>query len=394
MSEQRKIKIGLIGLGAIGAGTYIPILKDAAGVEVVGVCDEVKEKADTHAAALGTTAYYHYNELLDGSGLEAVIIGVPHYDHPAMAIEAFERGIHVLCEKPVAVHVNDAIAMNTAYEKARAIYPGLIFGLMFQERTLPFHRKLKEIVEGGSLGKLVRATWVNTKWFRSQLYYDSGDWRATWAGEGGGILTNQCPHNMDLYQWLFGMPDQITGFASIGKYHHIEVEDEVTAYFHHKNGMIGHFIATTAETPGTNRMEIVGEHGKLVFENNSIQLHRNAESMLSFIHTSPTKFGNVECTLEEIAVDTEAPHNHPYVFNQFIEAIHSGEEHLVAHGLEGINGLTLANAIMHSSFTKKTVELPLDGDAYEQELRERIKQSKYVKNKTVQVEEDMSSSFS
>ncbi|MCZ8515469.1 Gfo/Idh/MocA family oxidoreductase [Paenibacillus filicis] len=395
LNAKKKVKIGLIGLGAIGAGTYVPILKNNEQVEVVGVCDTVKEKADQYAAELKTKAYYNYLDLFDRSGLEAVIIGVPHYDHTPISIEAFKRGLHVLCEKPIAVHVNDAKKMIAAYEEAKTKQPDLIFGLMFQERTLPFHKKIKDILDGGELGKLIRTTWINTKWFRSQLYYDSGDWRATWAGEGGGILTNQCPHNLDLYQWLFGLPSSVHGFAHIGKYHHIEVEDEVTAYFEHENGMVGHFIVTTAETPGTNRFEIVGEYGKLVYENEQLLFYRNRSSMLKFIQESETKFGKLESWYTEIPVQLNIPHNHPYVFEKFISAIHSGEQELVARGPEGINGVTLANAIMLSSFTKQTVELPLDADAYEVKLNELIQSSKYVKAKSdVQVTEDMSSSFS
>jgi predicted dehydrogenase len=393
---KAKVKVGIIGLGAIGGGVHIPILHENDQVEVVGVCDVVREKADKFAAELNTRAFYDAADLFEQSGLEAIIIAVPHYDHTAIAIDAFRRGIHVLCEKPIAVHVNDAKKMISAYEQAKAEQPDLIFGIMFQERTLPFHRKLKEITESGELGRLMRVTWVNTKWFRSQFYFDSGDWRATWAGEGGGILTNQCPHNLDLYQWLFGMPSHIHGFAHIGKYHNIEVEDEVTAYFEHENGMIGHFIVTTAESPGTNRMEIVGEYGNLIFENNKIIINKGRASMINHIHETPTKFENIETWYTEVPVKLHVPHNHPFVIQRFISAIQSGDESLlIAHGTEGINGVTLANGIMLSSFMKQTVELPLDADAYEAKLNELIKSSKYIKNTVLNgTEEDMKDSFS
>ncbi|MGG1550382.1 Gfo/Idh/MocA family protein [Paenibacillus ferrarius] len=395
MGAPQKVKIGLVGLGAIGTRMYVPILKEAEEVEVVGICDIDRSKADEYAAVLNTTAFYDMNEMFDQSGLEAIIISVPHYDHTPIAIEAFRRGLHVLCEKPIAVHINDATKMIGAYEEAKAANPSLVFGIMFQERTLPFHRKLKDIVASGELGRLMRATWINTKWFRSQLYYDSGDWRATWAGEGGGILTNQCPHNLDLYQWLFGMPAQVHGFAHIGKYHNIEVEDEVTAYLEHENGMVGHFIVTTAESPGTNRLEIVGEYGTLVYEKDTLVLHKGRVSMIDHIQNTPTRFDNIETWYTEIPVDRNVPSNHPVVFEKFIRAIHHGDAELVAHGKEGILGLTLANAIMLSSFTRQTVELPMDGDAYEAQLQERIRGSKYVKKKAVSVEpEDMSASFS
>jgi predicted dehydrogenase len=378
MSISQKVKIGVVGLGGMG-NSHLRYLTQMDNVELVGVCDVVKEKADKTAALYNTKAYYSHTELFEKSGLEAVLIAVPHYGHTPISIYAFNQGIHVLCEKPIAVHVNDAKKTIAAYEQAKEKNPNIIFAIMFQERTLPFHKKIKDIIDGGELGKLIRATWINTKWFRSQLYFDSGDWRATWAGEGGGILTNQCPHNLDLYQWLFGVPARINGFAHIGKYHDIEVEDEVTGYFEHENGMVGHFIVTTAETPGSNRMEIVGENGKLVYEDEKIVFYRTRESMLRFIKESQTRMGNVENWYTEIPVNVNALSGHRMVTEKFIAAIQNGGGELIAHGSEGINGLTIANAIMLSSFNDQTVKLPMDGDEYERKLKELIQTSKYVK---------------
>ncbi|MBW7453329.1 Gfo/Idh/MocA family protein [Paenibacillus sepulcri] len=393
MSTNKKVKVGLIGLGNIGR-THIGYLQTMDNVELVGVCDVKKEVADRFAAEANTAAYYSHKELFEQSGLEAVIIAVPHYDHTPIAIEAFERGLHVLCEKPIAVHVNDANKMIAAYQKAKTSNPDQLFGIMFQERTLPFYKKLKDIVDGGELGQLTRVTWINTAWFRSQIYYDSGDWRATWAGEGGGILTNQCPHNLDMYQWLFGLPARISAHAHIGKYHNIEVEDEVTAYFEHDNGMIGHFIVTTAESPGTNRFEIVGENGKLIYENEKLVLYKNRISMLQHLRESQSGFGNVESWYTEIPVKTNVPTGHRVVADKFFNAILSGGGDLIAHGEEGVKGLTLGNGIMLSSFKKAMIELPFDADEYESKLQELIKSSKFTKQVKENVEADISKSFS
>lgn len=387
------VKIGLVGLGNIGRA-HVNYLKTMDRVELVGVCDTVREKADRFAAETHTQAYYSHSELFEQSGLQAVIVAVPHYDHTIIVEEAFARGLHVLCEKPLAVHVNDARKSIAAYEAAQAKNPAIVFAMMFQERTLPFYKKLKDIVDGGELGRLTRATWINTAWFRSQAYYDSGDWRATWAGEGGGILTNQCPHNLDMYQWLFGVPAKITGHANIGKYHDIEVEDEVTAYFEHDNGMIGHFMVTTAEAPGTNRFEIVGEHGKLVYEHDKLVLYRNRISMLKFLKESTNRFDKVENWYTEIPVQTNVPTGHKVVTEKFVAAILGGGGELIAHGTEGIKGLTIANGIMLSAFTGKTVAVPFDADEYEHLLNGLIRSSKYVKAASVVTEEDMSASFS
>lgn len=394
MEGIHRVKIGLIGLGNIGAGVHAKILKESKYAQVVGVCDIVKEKADNIAAELNTQAYYNYKDLFDQSGLEAVIVAVPHYDHTPITIDAFNRGLHVLCEKPVAVHVNDANKMMAAYENATEKNPKLVYALEFQERTYPFYKKIKDIIDGGELGKLLRVTWINTAWFRSQAYYDSSNWRATWAGEGGGILVNQCPHNLDMYQWLFGVPDRISGFAHIGKYHNIEVEDEVTGYFEHDNGMVAHFIVTTAETPGTNRLEIVGENGNLVFEKDKLVFYRNRQSMLEFSRTTKENFGRVECWYTEIPVTQKQPGMHPVVFEKFAEAILNGAGELIAHGSEGVQSVIIANAIMLSSFTKRMVAVPFNPDEYESILEELKKNSKFVKRVRKDIQTNLSDPFS
>jgi predicted dehydrogenase len=392
VTNNKKLKVGIVGLGNIGRH-HLSYLPDMDRVELVAVCDSVTERADEYAAKLGAVAYYSPDDMFAKSDLEAVIVAVPHYDHVTIAIEAFRRGIHVLCEKPLAVHVNDAKKVIAAYEAAKEQHPQLVFGMMFNERTFPFHRKIKEIVAGGELGQLVRATWINTKWFRTQAYYDSGSWRATWSGEGGGILTNQCPHNLDMYQWLFGLPERISGHAHIGKYHDIEVEDEVTAYFEHENGMVGHFIVTTAESPGTNRLEIVGEHGKLVYEDGKLTLHKNTVSMLQFSRETTEAWGHMETEVSEVAVDTTVPSGHAVVTAEFVKAALDGSE-LIAHGKEGINSVILANGIMLSSFIGQTIDVPFDYDAYQRELEERIRTSKFVKAPVQQVKSDIEGSFS
>ena len=376
--SKNKVKLGIVGVGGMGS-SHCDYLVNLPEVEMVGVCDIIKERADKQAARFGAKAYYDHRDLFANSGLEAVIIATPHYDHTPISIHAFEQGLHVMSEKPLAVHVNDAQLSIDAYEKARAKNPDLVFGIMFQDRTVPIFKKIKDILDGGELGKLTRATWINTAWFRSQAYYNSGGWRATWGGEGGGTLTNQCPHNLDMYQWLFGLPSRITGFASLGKYHNIEVEDEVTAYYEHANGMIGHFIVSTAECPGTNRLEICGENGKLLLDNWKLVFYRNRQSMLTFLKETPGMFDQVENWYTEIPVPNEE-FGHKVVTQRFLRAIlnHTPDD-LVAHGTDGIRGVTLANGIMLSSFQGKTVEVPIDGDAFVAKLQELIKTSTFVK---------------
>ena len=388
----RKVKLGIVGLGNIGS-THLTYLCDMSTVELVGVCDLIQERADQFAGMYHTKAYYSHEDMLAESGLEAILICVPHYDHVPIAVHAFAKGIHVLCEKPITVHVKLARQMMAAYEAAKARNPTLVFGLMFQERTLPFYKKIKDVLKGGELGRLTRVTWINTRWFRSQAYYNSGGWRATWAGEGGGILTNQCPHNLDMYNWLFGLPARVNGFAHIAKFHDIEVEDEVTAYMEHDNGMIAHFIVNTGECPGTNRMEIVGENGTLIYEGGeTIRFRRNRQSMLEYSRETQQSFGTVECWETTIPVNTNQPQGHRVVTEHFANSILSGHIDLIADGAEGIAPVMLANGIMVSSFEERTVYFPLDDTLFEKHLNRLIAESSFVKTVDEGAQVDMSSS--
>ena len=391
MEENKKARIAVIGLGIMGS-QHVRDLGSISNTELAAVCDIDKSRADQAGALCNVPAYYDYHDLLDKAELDGVMIATPHYFHTPISIEALNRGIHVLTEKPLAVHVKDGQKMIAAYDQARLQFPGLVFAIMFQNRTQGYWRKGKEMIDQGVLGRLVRATWIITDWFRSQTYYDNGGWRATWKGEGGGVLLNQCPHNLDIYQWYFGIPARVAGYASIGKYHKIEVEDEVTGYFEHENGMVGHFITTTAESPGSNRLEIVGENGRLVFEDGRLAFARNRSSMLEYIRTSPSAFERVEFQLEDIPFEPAASVGHAFVIEAFANAIlHGGP--LVARAEEGLNSLALGNAIMLSQFLGKPVDLPFDADLYEAKLFDLIRASQFHKETHTGQVDDFNKSF-
>jgi predicted dehydrogenase len=374
-----EVRVGVIGLGNMGSCHVRDIGNEAIpGLKLAAVCDILQERADQWAEQFKVPAYYDYRSLLRKAELDAIIVATPHYDHTPISIAGLKAGLHVLTEKPLAVHVKDGRKMIAAYEEVLKTDPNRVFAIMFQQRTYGFWRKIKEMIDRGDLGKLVRATWIITDWFRTQVYYDNGGWRATWKGEGGGVLLNQCPHNLDLYQWFFGLPKRVGGFISIGKYHNIEVEDEVTAYFEHENGMVGHFITTTAESPGTNRLEVVGENGKLVFEAGKLTFTRNAASMFEVIRTSELAFTQVENTKEEIPYPAHIDPGHTVVLEAFAQAVLAGAP-LVARAPEGLNGLSIGNAIMHSAFLGHPVDLPLDENAYAAKLKRLIKASDFKK---------------
>ena len=370
------VKIGVVGLGNMGKSHA----KDCAQselIDLVALCDVDSVRLGEEVELYEAQPFSDPIAMMDSAGVEAIIIATPHYDHAPLAIAAFERGLHVLCEKPIGVHVNDIEKMITAYETAREKRQDLKFGAMFQMRTIGSWKMIKGLIDSDALGKLVRTTWIITNWFRTQHYYDTGSWRATWKGEGGGVLLNQCPHQLDLYQWFVGMPSRVHAVAAVGKHHDIEVEDEVTAVFEHENGMIGHFITTTSESPGTNRLEIVGEMGKLVFEDGTLTFDRNEESMFDVIANASHGFVSPPHAIEIIDYP-DGGGKHRETTETFARAVREGTP-MVAEASEGVASVALANAALMSHFTGRSVELPLDGDAYEELLAELVESSTFEK---------------
>jgi len=377
VNDYRRVRLAMVGLGNMGH-VHARHIAALSGAELVAVCDVNPQVADTYAAEHGVSAYYDYRNMLANAALDGLVIATPHYDHVQIALDAFAQGIHVLVEKPIAAHAADARKMIIGYGAALAKQPDLLFAAMFMQRTYGHWQKIKDLIDTGELGQLVRTTWIITDWFRSQAYYDSGGWRATWRGEGGGVLLNQCPHNLDLYQWLVGMPQRVTGFASLGKYHNIEVEDEVTAYMEHANGMIGHFITSTGESPGTNRLEIAAEHGRLVFENGKLTFYRNRSSMLRHIRESTQGFAKVEHWVCDVPFQHHGRAGHDLIIANFADAIAQGAE-LIAPAIEGYHSVALGNAIMLSSLERRPVDIPLDEDLYARKLQDLSATSRYEK---------------
>ncbi|MBI4979542.1 MAG: Gfo/Idh/MocA family oxidoreductase [Spirochaetes bacterium] len=378
MSESTTIRIATVGVGGMG-GAHLKHITANKKAKLVAVCDVDKARADDVAAKHGATAYYDHREMFKKEKLDAVTIATPHYDHPGIAMDAFTHGLHVLSEKPIGVYVKAARKAVEAHEAAKAKYPGLVYAIMFQERTYLHYRKMKAMIQAGELGRLMRTTWIATDWFRTQWYYDHGDWRATWKGEGGGVLLNQCPHTLDMFQWLVGVPSKVTGHVSLGKYHDIEVEDEATAFFEYDNGMIGHFTAITAESPGINRLEIVGENGRLVLDGKALTFHRNSVSGLKHLREAASSFERAPFVTETVDYDDGQPTGHHVVVDKFLDAILDGTP-LIAEAKEGLNSLAMSNAIMLSSFTGTKVSVPPDEDAFKAELDKRIATSKFRKH--------------
>ena len=370
-----KIKLGIVGMGNMGCGHLNNYLNGhLPKVQVTAICDTNSEKLDLASERMkgDVKRFDDYDEMIRSGAVDSVLIATPHYFHPPMAIKAFEQGLNVLSEKPIGVYTKAVKEMN---EAARA--SGKVFGVDFNQRTSPAYQKLKEMLDSGVLGKMVRATWIITAWFRTQIYYDSGEWRATWAGEGGGVLLNQCPHQIDLMQWICGVPKRVFAKADYGKYHNIEVEDDVTAIYEYENGATGMFMTTTGEYPGTNRFEVSGDLGKVIIDNDTFTYYKNNVSTEDTRNGNLDLFANMGFKVEEIKF-TDGGMQHIGILNNFADAILEGAP-LLAPGYDGIKGLTVSNAMHLSSWTNSWVDVPFDEDLFEKLLNEKIKNSRFVK---------------
>jgi len=386
---MRKLKLGIIGVGNIGSKHYGHVLDGKCpDIEITAIADRRKVRRDwamdkyAEAKAKGYSAeapaVFTEGDDLVASGLcEAVLIAVPHYDHPHFAIEAFRHGQHVMCEKPAGVYTLQVREMIAEADK----HPELVFGMMFNQRTNPVYRKMHDIIASGEIGQIRRTSWLITDWYRSQYYYDSGDWRATWSGEGGGVLLNQCPHQLDLWQWICGLPVKVHAKMKYGKWHNIEVEDDVSCWCEYENGATGTFITTTGDCPGTNRFEIVCDGGTLVCDKTSLKLYRLNPWEPEYSKTTKKVFGKPEVT-EEIPVLEGENTQHVGVLNAFADAILNGGK-LVADGREGIRGLMISNAMHLSDWLNKEVELPFDEELYYNLLKEKIANSRKKTAETV-----------
>lgn len=374
---MEKVRVGIVGIGGMGTHHARYLLGgEVEGAELTAVADIAPERLEWARKNLGENiqTFQSAEAMLEAGVVDAVMIATPHYDHPPIAIKAFERGLHVLSEKPAGVYTRQVREMNEAAARS-----GKVFALMFNQRTRPVYRKLKELVEGGELGELIRSVWLMTSWYRAQSYYDSGGWRATWAGEGGGVLINQCPHNLDIWQWVCGMPRRVRGFCGFGKYHDIEVDDDVTAYVEYPNGATGLFVTSTAEAPGTNRLELSGERGKIVVEDGRLTFWRTRVPVSQFTRDYKGGFGSPEVWRCEVPVRGGGG-EHKAVTQGWIRAILTGDNsHLVARGEEGINSLEISNAILLSAWTDTWVDVPVDEDLFYRKLQEKIETSTFEK---------------
>lgn len=377
--HMEKLHLGIIGVGNIGTAHIGNILDGLCPeIEITAAADRRESRrAWIHEHLPGVPAFNEGEELITSGLCNSVLICVPHYQHPPLAISAMRHGLHTMVEKPAGVYTQQVREMNDEADR----HPQLAFGLMYNQRTNCVYRRLKDMIVSGELGSLKRVSWLITDWYRTQIYYDSGAWRATWAGEGGGVLLNQCPHQLDLLQWLCGLPMRVRAFCHEGKWHDIEVEDDVTAYLEFENGATGVFVTTTGDAPGTNRLEITGTRGKIVCENDRLVFSQLSSDEREWCRTCREGFRKPEWETFEVATDGQNP-QHAGVLNAFAGRILRGEP-LVADGREGIRGLTLSNAMHLSSWLGRPVDIPFDEQLFRNMLEIRCMNSRHKKESDI-----------
>lgn len=370
---MNKVRIGIIGLGNMGTGHAQYLIEgQVTGAELTAVSDVRPERLKQAKEQWGDRILtFETPEAMFRSGaVDGVLLCTPHFDHPKQAIEAFSHDLHVLVEKPAGVYTKQVREMNDVAKAS-----GKVYGIMYNQRTNPLYAKLRDLISSGELGEIRRTNWIITNWYRSQAYYNSGGWRATWAGEGGGVLINQDPHQLDLWQWTTGlMPKRIRAFCAFGKHRDIEVENDVTAYAEYENGATGVFVTSTHECPGTNRFEISGDRGKIVIEDDKMTFWRLRELESEFNKSNASAFAQPEVWKCEIPLEAGGA-QHLEITRNWVNAILNGSP-LLAPGEDGIKGLSISNAMLLSTWTDNWVDLPLDEDLFYDKLQEQILRSK------------------
>lgn len=365
------IRAAVIGVGNMGTAHAARLQEGKiAGMALCALVDtDAKRRAEIAQRFAGVPVFENVDALLKNGCVDAAIVATPHPSHTSVAEKTLAAGLHTLVEKPVDVMLSRARHLCDTADKS-----GCVFAVMLNQRTNPLFQKAREIVQSGQLGRIKRSVWIITNWYRSQQYYDSGAWRATWAGEGGGVLLNQAPHNLDLWQWICGMPLSIAAQCDVARYHNIEVEDDATICARFDDGATGVFITSTGEYPGTNRLEIAGEKGKIVLENGVLKWWKLQENERDVRFSASANSPKIPFEYEEIVQESKGA-AHAGILQNWANAILHGEA-LISPGRDGLNELTISNAAYLSQWTGgKTVELPMDEALFDEMLARRAEAS-------------------
>ena len=376
------VKTAVIGVGRMGSKHAYNLAKRVKNSNLVAICDVDRQKANMMAKKLKVKAYYDVDELLKNEELDGVVIATPHYAHVEIALKCLEKKINILCEKPISVTTEEANKLLDAAKES-----GLICSMMYNQRTNRMYQKAKELIDSGAIGKIQRINFTITDWYRSQFYYNMGGWRASWSGEGGGTLINQCVHQLDLLQWLCGMPTTIKSYNQT-KGRRITTENDVTAIMRF-DGFDCVFTASTHEIPGINRLEIAGDKGIITVYSKTMKYRINKFSEPEINQRAKRDYGNrrdkVGTTYRywyglKNAILDGIRGQQCNILSNFVNAVEMKDKSLLIAPLdEGIKALTIINALNMSSWTNEEINLPFDDQEYADLLKEKIEQEKQEK---------------
>jgi len=361
-----KVRFGIVGVGGMGSG-HARTMQSIEECELTAVCDIEQDVVEKVASQYDVKAFTNYEELVDSGLADAVIVATPHYFHPPISIYAMKKGLAVLSEKPISVTVKAADEMVNAAKET-----GVPFAVMYQSRSTGLYQTAHKLIEEGKLGELYRTCLISTRWFRSQAYYDSGGWRGNWLGEGGGVLINQAPHDLDLFSWLGGLPSKITARTDTRR-HDIEVEDEASAMLEYPNGAVGFIHICTTEAPGTHLMEFCGERGKLVIDGGKLSFYELEMPLQKFTETTENMWGSPKAEKIDVPIEQRESGHGAIIRNLARNILY--DETLISPGVEGINTIELINGIILSGKKEKPVDVPVDRDEYEKLIEELKKNS-------------------
>jgi predicted dehydrogenase len=383
MKPRRRVRLGVIGLGNIAQRHFQNVRSGlVADCELTALCSRTPPKL---MAASGIPHFIDHRALVASGLCDAVLIATPTFSHFEIGAAALQAGLHVMMEKPIGLSVQEGENLLALQQD------GQVFALMLNQRVDPLFIAMRESIQSGALGNITRTQWTMTNWFRPEIYFQVSEWRATWRGEGGGLLVNQCIHNLDTYQWLCGMPRSVRACCRFGRYHDIEVEDEVTAYFEYENGATGVFVGSTGEAPGINRLDVVGDKGTLSFDGERLLLTRIEPSASQFSRKTHEMFGLPNSSVSDITPD-RVRNQHAEVLTNFCAAIVNGDP-LIAPAADGINSLAVANGMLLSTWEQAEIALPLDKRRYQQALEARIADSRFRQKTDEVAHVDMDASF-
>jgi len=368
---MKKVRFGVIGLGNMGMlhCRFIQAAGSRSFCVTAGCdCDPRRKRI---AKDCGIHFFSDAQEMYDSGLIDAVIITTPHYWHPPLTFRAARRGIHVLCEKPLASSVGQARAMIAECRKRK-----VALGAMLQQRCRPAMVKMKQLVDQGAIGDIFRVQMICSSWFRTQRYYDSGAWRGTWDGEGGGVLINQAPHSLDLFQWVgLGLPKTIVANVATRE-HKMECEDTANVICDYGSGRVGYIYASTAEEPGMEQLMLIGDKGTLTAEGGSkLTIGRLRVPISKHVYASrKASAGGAEQKLTVSQVKVSARKSgHIDVIRAFANHILKGTP-MVATGAESLIELEISNAAYLSGYNNsRSIKLPVDAKAMERLLDRLIR---------------------